>query len=372
MSRNINVTCSSMPPFEEYCNEIKELWDSRWLTNMGSKHRQLEDGLRDYLHAPHLALFTNGHLALSAILAAMELPVGGEVITTPFTFASTTHAIVQNGLVPIFCDINGDDFTIDVSKIEALISNKTCAILPVHVYGNICNVHEIERIANRHNLKVIYDAAHAFGVSCQGASVAQFGDASMFSFHATKVFHTVEGGTVSYRDETLRERLDALKNFGITGQEDVSFVGSNAKMSEFHAAMGLCNLRHIDEEIAKRKAIVEHYRSRLGGIPGLRLNVVQPEVYSNYSYFPVVVFPEVFGVDRDAVYAALAKEEIYARKYFYPLTNELACYAGQYDASIQTPIALRISESVLTLPLYAELPEESVDLICKTVLDCRK
>lgn len=368
----INVCRSSMPDYEEYCAEIRELWDSHWLTNMGIKHRQLEEGLRYHLCAENLTLFTNGHLALSATLAAMELPVGGEVITTPFTFASTTHAIVQNGLVPVFCDINEEGFTIDASKIESLITDKTCAILPVHVYGNICDVQEIQRIADKYGLKVVYDAAHAFGVTCHGINAAQFGDASMFSFHATKVFHTVEGGAVAYSDQSLTRKLNALKNFGIEGPEDVPFVGGNAKMSEFHAAMGLCSLRHIDEEIAKRKVVVEHYRSRLAGIPGVQQNAVQPDVCSNYAYFPIIISPELFGASRDAVWTALAEKEIYARKYFYPLVNRMACYAGRYDASTQTPVALRISESVLTLPLYADLELSDVDRVCDVVLSCRK
>lgn len=368
----INVCCSSMPDYEEYCEEIRDLWESRWLTNMGTKHRQLEEKLLQYLGAENITLFTNGHLALSSILAAFEFPQGGEVITTPFTFASTTHAIVQNGLIPVFCDIRADDFTIDAAKIASLITEKTCAILPVHVYGNLCDVQEIQRIAQRHRLKVIYDAAHAFGVTDQGVSAAAFGDASMFSFHATKVFHTVEGGAAVYHDAALRKKLDALKNFGMAGQEDASLVGGNAKMSEFHAAMGLCNLRHIDEEIAKRKVVVEQYRERLAGISGLRLNKVLPDVCSNYAYFPVVVSPEEFGADRDAICTALAKENIHARKYFYPLTSCLSCYAGQHRAVDETPIALKISEQVVALPLYAGLVREDVDRICEIVARCHR
>lgn len=361
-----------MPTYEEYCAEIRELWDSHRLTNMGIKHQQLEKGVKEYLQAEQLTLFANGHLALTAVLAAFEFPAGSEVITIPFTFASTTHAIVQNALVPVFCDIREDDFTLNASKVEALITDKTCAILPVHVYGNICDVQEIQRIADKHHLKVIYDAAHAFGVTCGGVSVASFGDASMFSFHATKVFHTVEGGAVVCRDEKLHQKLDALKNFGMIGQEDIPYVGGNAKMSEFHAAMGLCNLRHIDEEIAKRKVIAEYYRSRLESVPGLRLNPLQTTVQSNYAYFPVVISPEKFGANRDEVCEVLEREEIYARKYFYPLTNQFACYAGQYDAVTQTPVALRVSERVLALPLHTELERSDVDRVCEVLLRCAK
>ena len=231
-----------MPSFEEYCEEIKDLWDSHWLTNMGAKHRLLEAQLQDYLDVPYVSLHTNGHLALENVIAAMNLPVGGEVITTPFTFASTTHAIVRNGLVPVFCDINAVDYTMDVTKIEALITEKTCAIVPVHVYGNICDVDAIKTIADKHGLKVIYDAAHAFGVTYNGIGIGNFGDASMFSFHATKVFNTIEGGAVTFSDPELYGILDDMKNFGIRGPEEVIFAGGNAKMNEFQAAMGICNL----------------------------------------------------------------------------------------------------------------------------------
>lgn len=369
---SINVTRSSMPSYEEYCEEIRELWDSRWLTNMGTKHTQFEEALVKYLNTSNIVLFANGHSALATILAAFDFPKGGEVITTPFTFVSTTHAIVQNGLVPVFCDINPDDFTMDSSGLERLITEKTCAILPVHVYGNLCDVDGIQKIADRYGLKVIYDAAHAFGVSCAGTGCADYGDASMFSLHATKVFHSVEGGVVAFRDESLRTKLEALKNFGMTGQEDIPFVGGNAKMSEFHAAMGLCNLRHIDEEILKRKAVVARYRHHLQGVPGLKCTTVQADVQSNYAYFPVVISPEVFGIDRDAVCEALARENIFARKYFYPLTNCIACYAYMSEASVKTPTALRISKQVLTLPLYAELTMDDVDQICKIIKDCYK
>lgn len=259
----ILVTRSSMPDYEEYCEEIKELWDSHWLTNMGKKHKELQAKLEEMLGVPHVTLYTNGHLALENVIASFNFPKGSEVITTPFTFASTTHAIVRNGLEPVFCDINSDDYTIDVTKIEDLITDKTCAIVPVHVYGNMCDVEEIERIAKKHDLKVIYDAAHAFGVEYKGKSSACFGDASMFSFHATKVFNTIEGGAVCYHDDSLVQKLNDLKNFGIHGPEEVAYIGGNAKMNEFQAAMGICNLRHFDSEILKRKAVVERYRSHL-------------------------------------------------------------------------------------------------------------
>lgn len=222
-----------MPNYKEYCEEIKELWDSHFLTNMGVKHQELERKLLEYLKTSNVTLFTNGHLALECIIAAFDFEKGSEVITTPFSFSSTTHAIVRNGLIPVFCDINSKDFTMDVTKIESLITKKTCAIVPVHVYGNLCDVEEIERIAKKHNLKVIYDAAHTFGVEKNGKGVASFGDASMFSFHATKVYNTIEGGAATYNDISLKKKLNDLKNFGITGPESVEYIGGNAKMNEF-------------------------------------------------------------------------------------------------------------------------------------------
>ena len=365
MERKILVTRSSMPIFEEYCEEIKELWETHFLTNMGVKHKQLEKNLLDYLKASNITLFTNGHLALECIIAAFDFPKGGEVITTPFTFASTTHAIVRNGLKPVFCDINSEDFTIDVSKIESLITEKTCAIVPVHVYGNLCSVEEIEKIAKKYNLKVIYDAAHTFGVEKNGIGVSNFGDASMFSFHATKVFNTIEGGAVTYKDFTLKKRLNDLKNFGITGPESVEYVGGNAKMNEFQAAMGICNLRHVDKEILKRKAVVERYRKRLENVEGIKLSIVQEGVKSNYAYFPVVV--DNYKCTRDEIFEKLGEENIVARKYFYPLINDFECYRDKYSSN-ETPVAKHIADRVLCLPLYADLELETVDRICDIIL----
>lgn len=361
--KRIQVTQSSISKYEEYIEEVKELWDTLWLTNMGIKHRQLEKGLEDFLKINHVALFSNGHLALESIIDVMELT--GEVITTPFTFISTTHAIVRNGLTPVFCDVNPDDYTMDVTKIEALITDKTSAIIPVHVYGNPCEVEEIERIARKHNLKVIYDAAHAFGVKYKGRGISNFGDVSMYSFHATKVFNTIEGGALAFNDESLVPKLTAYKNFGLTGQESVEYIGTNSKMNEFQAAMGICNLRHIDEEIAKRKLVVERYVSHLQNVDGIKLSLASEHVTSNYSYFPVVF--DRFSKTRDEVCEQLKEHNIFARKYFYPLTSEFECYKGQFDVN-QTPVAKHISERVLTLPLYADLSLDDVDRICHIIL----
>lgn len=362
MDRPIQVTQSSMPDFKEYTEEIKDLWSSKWLTNMGVKHQKLESQLKKYLDIDNITLFTNGHLALENIISALDLT--GEVITTPFTFASTTHAIVRNGLKPIFCDINDNDYTMDVDKIESLITDKTTAIIPVHVYGNICDVKKIDEIAKKHNLKVIYDAAHTFGVSINGQGIGTFGDASMFSFHATKVFNTIEGGAVTYSNDSLREKLDSLKNFGITGPESVGYAGGNSKMNEFQAAMGICNLRYVNSEIAKRKVVAERYISNLKDIEGIKLSEVQEGIKGNYAYFPVVF--DCYKKTRDEVFEELKSHDIIARKYFYPLINSFDCYKDEYDIE-DTPVAKHIAECVLTLPLYADLDLEDVDRICKII-----
>lgn len=365
----ILVTQSSMPTIEEYMDEIKDMWDTHWLTNMGPKHKQLQKELCEYMGVENIDLFTNGHMAIELTLQAMNLQ--GEVITTPYTFASTTHAIIRNGLEPVFCDIDPETFTIDVEKLESLITDRTCAILPVHVYGNVCNIEEIERIAHKYELKVIYDACHTFGETYKGKGIGSFGDASCFSFHATKAYNSIEGGAVCFKDKRLGEILYDLKNFGIHGPEEVSAVGANAKMNEFCAAMGLCNLRHLETEIEKRRLVVERYRSHLEGVEGLQLNVIQPEVKSNYAYFPIVFEEKIFGASRAEVFDALAEQGIGARKYFYPLTNTFSAFHGKYNV-METPVALHVSKRVLTLPLYADLALEDVDRICEIILGCRQ
>lgn len=363
----IPITRSSMPLFDEYCAEIRDLWDTRWLTNTGAKHRELQAALCDYLSVPHIELLTNGHIALELAIHALDLH--GEIITTPFTFASTTQAIVRCGCTPVFCDIDSVTYCLDPAKIEPLITEKTCAILPVHVYGNVCDTSAIQRIANKHNLKVTYDAAHCFGVRLNNVGIGNFGDVSCFSFHATKVFHTVEGGAICYHDSAIGERLAKLKNFGIGADGDVEEIGLNAKMNEFCAAMGLCNLRHIDAEIAKRGAAVKRYRERLSDVSGLRLAAEQERVKPNYAYFPVVFDEKRFGVSRDEIHETLAKNGITARKYFYPLTSRFPCYNGKFNAA-KTPIAEWISDRVLTLPLYADLSLTEVDRICDLIIKC--
>lgn len=360
----INVTRSSMPSLDEYICEIKELWETHWLTNTGVKYVKLQEELSKYLNVNNISLYTNGHLALEAAIALFNFPRGSEIITTPFTFVSTTNAIVRNGLVPRFCDINKDDYTIDASKIEGLINDKTVAILPVHVYGNVCDVVAIEKIAKKHNLKVIYDAAHAFGVKYKGIGIANFGDVSMFSFHATKVFNTIEGGCICFKDSSLKQIVEDMKNFGIRDEEHCLYCGGNAKMNEFQASMGICNLRHIKECILKRKKAVTQYRKRLSNIKGIIIGSDQNFIEHNYSYMPVIF--DGYKYTRDDIKKMLARHDIGARKYFYPITSEFDCYKD-FDKG-DTPVAKYISERVLTLPLYSDLSIEEVNEICDIIL----
>lgn len=358
----IMVTRSSMPSYEEFIDRIRPLWETRWLTNMGVYHREFEEALRGYLEVPYVSLMVNGHMALELTIQAMGFPEGSEVITTPFTFVSTTHAIVRNRLEPVFCDIKADDYTIDEDKIEALITEKTVAIVPVHVYGNICNVERIQEIADRNGLKVIYDACHSFGERYKGLGVGNFGDVSVFSFHATKVFNTIEGGAAVFADKALYEKLYNLKNFGIRGEELVEDVGANAKMNEFSAIMGLCNLKEIDKNIADRKEKANLYIERLKGNAFIKPPCFdRTEVIYNYGYFPVEFSGE--GL-RDRMYEKLREEGIYARKYFYPLTSEALCFRGRYD-NLPLENARRAASSVLVLPLYPELESGVIEKIVK-------
>jgi len=362
----INVTKASLPPFDEYTEMLRDIWDSAWLTNMGKYHEELRSKLRDYLKVGSVQLFVNGHSALEFLIQAMDL--SGEVITTPFSFASTTHAIVRNGLRPVFCDINLRDYTLDADKLESLITEKTSAILPVHVYGNVCDVEKIQEIADRHHLKVLYDAAHTFGEEYKGRGIGSFGDASMFSFHATKVFNSIEGGaiTTGKPDEELMAKLYELKNFGILGQEEVASVGGNGKMNEFAAAMGLCNLRHVDSYIEKRKLVYERYMENLRDVPGIILPELNPDVKPNYAYMPVRFHG--YKRDRDEIFAVLKSVNVNARKYFYPCINAYSCYKDQYDVN-DTPNALLASLEVLTLPIYPDLGLDDVDRICTMILN---
>lgn len=359
----IFVTQSSMPPYEEYIEAIKPLWDSHWLTNMGIYHQELEKRLKEYLDVPEISLMVNGHMALEMAIQAFGFAEGSEVITTPFTFISTTHAIVRNHLKPVFCDVKLDDGTIDETKIENLITEKTAAIIPVHVYGNVCNVEEIQKIADKYNLKVIYDAAHAFGVKFKGCGIGNYGDASVFSFHATKVFNTIEGGAVAFSDRKLYDRLYNLKNFGIRGEELVVEVGANAKMNEFAAVMGLCNLKYIDKAIKARRECHRLYKEKLCSIKGIRFFEERKETNRNYAYFPILISAG-YTKGRDEVYEYLKYKKIFSRKYFYPLTSDQACFKNKFK---QNPLenARTLSNQVLVLPLYEKLDKVMVTKICK-------
>lgn len=361
----ILVARSSMPDYEEYIEAIKPLWDSHWLTNMGTYHMELENKLKEYLGVLQISLMVNGHMALEMAIQAMGFPEGAEVITTPFTFISTTHAIVRNHLKPVFCDIKLCDGTIDEIKIEELITEKTVAIIPVHVYGNVCNVEEIQKIADKHNLKVIYDAAHAFGVTYKGKKIGNYGDASVFSFHATKVFNTIEGGAVTFSDPELYDKLYDLKNFGIRDEEMVVSVGANAKMNEFAAIMGLCNLKHVDDAIERRKKHYEQYKSTLSDLEGIRFLEGINECQKNYAYFPIVI-EDNFGVSRDYLYNRLREKNIYARKYFYPLTADQKCFGEQYK-DVQLHNARELAQKILVLPFYEELEEEKIERIAEEI-----
>lgn len=363
LDKKIMVTRSFLPPYEEYCNEIAEIWDNHWLTNMGVKHETLKKELKKFLKVNNVSLYTNGHLALEVAIKGLKL--SGEIITTPYTFASTTHAITRNGLKPVFCDINLENFTIDTKKIESLITDKTSAILPVHVYGTPCDVDEIERIAKKYNLKVIYDAAHAFGVEIAGEGIANYGDVSMFSFHATKVFHTIEGGALTYNNEEYSKFFRLEKNFGIANEESVVENGGNAKMNEFQATMGLVNLKYIERGIQRRKKIVETYRELLKNIEGITYLKDIKNVRHNYAYFPIIIDENKYGKSRNEVFEKLKEYNIFARKYFYPLTSDFECYKDIKSNEENLKNSKYISDRVMTLPLYEGLEIGDIEYICE-------
>lgn len=385
--KDIFVTQPLLPPVEDFIQETKDIFNNKWLTNGGAKHGELEEKLRSYLKVGGLSLTTNGHAALEISLQALGLRVVrggvGKVITTPFTFISTTHSIVRSGLKPVFADIDPDTCCITPETIEPLIDEDTLAIMPVHVYGNICDIEGIEALAKKYGLKVIYDAAHAFGVEVEAGGesrgIGSFGDVSIFSFHATKVFNTIEGGAACFSDERLYGDIRSLKDFGIRyGKPDyIDYVGTNAKMNEFQAAMGLCNLRYIDDAISRRKVIAEMYRDNLADIEGLGLpTFVESKskvTKTNYAYMPIVFSEEVFGEGfRDKIMDELKRSNIFSRKYFYPLTNDASCYKGEFSStgdngSNPTPIARKIASEILTVPIYPDLDLSDVEVICEII-----
>ena len=366
----IYVTKPSLPNYSDYIEEIRPIFESHILTNSGPIYQRFQKELEEFLEVAEVSLFVNGHLALEMAIHEIvkekkDDTLEGEVITTPFTFVSTTHSITRNNLKPVFCDIKREDCCLDPDQIENLINEKTVAIVPVHVYGNICDVEKIEHIARKYDLKVIYDGAHAFGEKYKKRPIACFGDATMFSFHATKVFNSIEGGAVAFQDKKYREALEEIKNFGIH-EEDVPVVGANGKMDEFRAAMGICNLKGIRNSIDSRRKVFDRYVERLSGINGIQLVLSQKEVEYNYAYFPVVFEPDLFGKNRDVVISDLKKHDIYARKYFYPAVNEMTCYKNMNNGL--TPVAHYMSENVLTLPIYEGLQAEDVDRICDIIV----
>ncbi|MCX7856659.1 MAG: DegT/DnrJ/EryC1/StrS family aminotransferase [Deltaproteobacteria bacterium] len=367
----IYVTRPSLPPFEEFIEILRDIWNSRWLTNDGPYHKMFEKALGEYLGVKYVSLFANGTLALVTALQALRIT--GEVITTPYSFVATTHALHWNGITPVFCDIEPNYCNMDPEKIEALITPRTTAILPVHVYGNPCDVDRIQEIADRYGLKVIYDACHAFGVKINGESILNYGDLSILSFHATKVFTTFEGGAVVCHDEKMKKRIDFLKNFGFADEVTVVGPGINAKMNEFQAALGLLQLKYVDEVVRNRRRIWDIYQQRLSNIEGVRLIKRNEAVSHTPQYFPIFIERGIFGRSRDEVYDALRKHGIYPRRYFYPLISQFPPYRGLPSASpANLPVAERVTKEVLCLPLYSDLPEESVEFVCEVIQRMQK
>jgi dTDP-4-amino-4,6-dideoxygalactose transaminase len=359
----IYITRPPLPDRAAVYRKIDEIWDSQWLTNMGSQHLEFEAALKKYLDVPNLSLFCNGTLALQ--LACQALRLSGEVITTPFTFAATPHVLYWNRITPVFCDIDLHTYNLDPQRIESLITPNTTAILPVHVFGYPCDTQGIREIADRYGLRVIYDAAHSFGVEVNGEKIGNFGDLSMFSFHATKIYHTFEGGALTFKDKSLRERLEFAKNFGFKGEENIVVPGINAKMNEFQAAIGLLMLDLVEEEIQKRKNLTMIYRDRLSEIPGINYRTEMPGVKHNYYNFIITVDQKRFGISRDDLYINLKAYNIFTRKYFYPLCSQFQCYR-QHPSSApdNLPVAESISNKVLNLPLYGDLGPHGINRIC--------
>ncbi|MDR2146044.1 MAG: DegT/DnrJ/EryC1/StrS family aminotransferase [Tannerella sp.] len=362
MNNQITVSKPCLPPLEEFIPYLQQIWDNKWLTNNGPLHQQLEKELADYLGVEYISLFSNGTLALMSALQALNIQ--GEVITTPFSFVATTHSIWWNKSTPVFVDIEPGYLNLDPYKIEAAITEKTEAIMPVHVYGNPCQVDEIQRIADKYQLKVIYDAAHAFGVKKDGNSIMKYGDLSVLSFHATKVYSTIEGGAIVCHTSEMKHHIDNLKNFGFRGETVVEEPGINAKLNEVQAAYGLLQLKYVDGFIASRKRISELYRELLKDIQGISAFNDMKGVSHAYSYFPILVDEEKYGMSRDDLYEKLKENDILGRRYFYPLISDFEPYKSLLSAkSANIPIATKIAQQVLCLPIYVELSEEEVRYI---------
>lgn len=362
----IYVTQPSLPDLKEFIPYLEKIWEEKWLTNNGQFHKQFEQDLSKFLKVKHINLFVNGTIALITALQALEIT--GEVITTPYSFVATTHALHWNGIKPVFCDIDKESLNIDPEKIESLITEQTSAIMPVHVYGQPCDNEKIKKIADKYGLKIIYDAAHAFNVKKDNHSILNWGDLSILSFHATKVFNTFEGGAIVCHDEKMKQRIDYLKNFGFAGETKVVSLGINGKMNEFQAALGLLQLKHIEEDIEKRKSVSEFYNNSLMNIDGIKLPTTLPNITQNYSYYPILINEETYGYSRDEVYEKLKENNIFSRRYFYPLISNLSPYK---DLSSARPtkllVANRIAEQVICLPIYSNLEEKVQDTIIKII-----
>jgi len=365
----IYVTRPFLPPLEEFCRGLGQIWESRWLTNDGPLIRRFTQELCTYFETDNLCLFNNGTLALQIALQGMG--ISGEVITTPYTFVATTHALFWNKIRPVFVDIEPDYYTLDPDKVEAAITPWTTAILAVHVYGHPCKLNKLADVARRHNLKLLYDAAHAFGVKIGGTPIGHFGDLSMFSFHATKLFHSIEGGMLIFKESGLKGVFDYLKNFGFKNEVEVVMPGTNAKMNEMQALMGIQVLSYLDDLIQKRAGIASLYRQRLEDIPGIRLAPpLPPDIRYNYGHMPIEVDEEVFGMSRDAVYDGLKQWNVHTRRYFYPLVCDYACYRS---LSVRDPlmVARRAADRILTLPIYDSLDLSDVEIICDIIQSLR-
>lgn len=363
----ITVTSPLLPPLEEFIPYLEDIWQRKWITNNGHYHQMLEEALCEYLGVKHISLFTNGTLPL--ITALQALRIGGEVITTPYSFVATTHSLWWNGIKPVFADIDPATGDLDPERVEAAVTSRTTAIMPVHVYGNPCDTEALQRIADKYGLKIIYDAAHAFGVRRDGKSILEAGDISTLSFHATKTYNTVEGGALICHDEKTKKRIDHLKNFGFTGETSVVAPGINGKMDELRSAYGLINLRHVDDAIAARKRVAGIYREALKDVEGLRMFDEQPGVRSNYSYFPVFIDEKRFGMSRDALYESMKADGILGRRYFYPLISEFDTYKGLPSASkANLPVATRMAQEVICLPMHHALSDEDIEKTLNKIL----
>lgn len=365
----ITVTSPLLPDLDEFHAMLREIWDRKWVTNNGEFHQRFEAALCEYLKVPYISVFTNGTLPL--ITALQALNISGEVITTPYSFVATTHSLWWNGIKPVFVDIDMATGGIDPDRIESAITPRTTAIMPVHVYGKPCRTREIQEIADKYGLRVIYDAAHAFGIEVDGKSILEEGDMSTLSFHGTKVFGTTEGGALVVKDEKMKQRIDYLKNFGFAGETTVVAPGINSKMDEIRSAYGLCNLKHIDNAIAARKKVAQKYRAALSNVPGISMFKEREDVTYNYSYFPIFVDEEEYGISRDALYERMKEHNVLGRRYFYPLISSFAIYRGLPSATKENlPVATRMADEVICLPMHAGLTDEDVNRVLELV--CNK